>query len=543
MIFARLGTDEAEGAVLAHSLRLKSRALKKGHRLTPDDIAQLRAAGIMEVMAARLEDGDVGEDEAAARIAEAAHGPHTYLGKSFTGRRSIYAAVRGLAIVDRERVDRVNLVDESLTIATLAPFAVVDKDDMVATVKINPLSTPAAAVDAGVRLADGEVSLVRVAPLRDKRVGLLSTRLPGMKESVLDKTANTVRARVTRLGSHLGAELRCEHHESAVATAISELIAMRCSPIFVFGASAIVDRRDVVPQGIVKAGGSIDHFGMPVDPGNLTLLARVGDVAILGLPGSARSPRTHGCDLLIQRLLADIAITREDIMRMGTGGLLKEIPSRPQPRDRPIDTRRHPYRVAAVVLAAGQSRRMGRRNKLLAEIDGKAMVARVVDAALETHARPVIIVTGHESAAIQGALDGRSVHFVHNPDYAVGLSTSLAVGIRNLRDVDGALVCLGDMPRITPDHLAQLIEAFDPLTARSICVPTCRGKRGNPILWAALYFAEMVELAGDVGARHLLGQYSHQVHEVPMDDDAILVDVDTPDALIAIDTAMQSQST
>ena len=537
MIFAQVRVEEAEGAILAHSLRLDSGALKKGHRLIADDIAALVAAGIASVAAARLEPDDVPEDEAASRVATAARGPHTYLGQAFTGRRSIHAEARGLAIVDRARVDSVNLVDESLTLATLAPFSIVEANQMVATVKVNPLSAPDHVVEACEKLARQDEPLVSVAPLRDKPVGLVSTRLPGTKERVLDKTVATTRARVESLGSRLVQEIRCAHHEGDILAAVRELIERGCRPILIFGASAIVDRRDVVPLAIVKAGGQVDHFGMPVDPGNLTMLAHLGEVPILGLPGSARSPRIHGCDLLIQRLLADVPIRREDIMRLGAGGLLKEMPGRPHPRDRRVGGRRQRRRIGAVILAAGQSRRMGRRNKLLAAIDGTPMLTRVVDTVLASAAWPVVVVTGHEAEAIKLALAGREVGFAHNAGYAEGLSSSLASGVAAMSGVDGVLICLGDMPRITPAHLDRLIAAFDPERGRSICVPTCRGKRGNPVLWSAAYFAEMRALAGDVGARHLMGEHGDEVHEVAIDDEAIFVDVDTPDALSAIDIA------
>ncbi len=537
MIFAQLRVGEAEGAILAHSLRLESGALKKGHRLMAEDIAALVAAGISSVAAARLEPEDVPEDEAASRVATAAGGPHTYLGQAFTGRRSIYAEARGLAIVDRARVDGVNLVDESLTLATVAPFSIVEANQMVATVKVNPLSAPAHVVKTCENLVTQDEHLVRVAPLLNKPVGLVSTRLPGTKERILDKTVDTMRARVESLGSRLVHEIRCGHDEDDILAAVRELIERGARPILIFGASAIVDRRDVVPQAIAKAGGHIDHFGMPVDPGNLTMLAHIGDVPILGLPGSARSPRIHGCDILIQRLLADVPIRREDIMRLGAGGLLKEIPGRPHPRDHRAGARRPRRRIGAVVLAAGQSRRMGRRNKLLAAIDGTPMLTRVVDTVLTSTARPVVVVTGHEAEAIKLALAGREVQFTHNPRYAEGLSSSLGSGLAAMPEVDGVLICLGDMPRVTRAHLDRLIAAFAPERGRSICVPTCNGKRGNPVLWSAVYFAEMRGLAGDVGARHLMGEHSDEVHEVAIDDEAIFVDVDTPDALSAIDIA------
>ena len=192
-------------------------------------------------------------------------------------------------------------------------------------------------------------------------------------------------------------------------------------------------------------------------------------------------------------------------------------------------------RVAAVVLAAGQSRRMGEVNKLLADIDGAPMVARVVDTILATRARPVVVVIGHEEARVRAALAGRDVVFVHNPEHAEGMSTSLRAGLGRLgADVDGALVCLADMPRVRPTHLEALVGAFDPENGRAICVPTWEGRRGNPVLFATRYFAEMRLVQGDVGARALLERHAGALWQVPMDDRGVTLDVDTPEALDAL---------
>jgi molybdenum cofactor cytidylyltransferase len=189
-------------------------------------------------------------------------------------------------------------------------------------------------------------------------------------------------------------------------------------------------------------------------------------------------------------------------------------------------------RVTAVLLAGGQSRRMGSLNKLLAPVDGVPMVRATLECIIAGGVDRVLVVTGHESERVRAALHGLRVDFVHNPHYAQGLSTSLACGIGALRaDVDAALVCLGDMPRVRPQHVQRLLAAFDPLEGRSICVPTHRGKRGNPVLWDRRYFAQMSAVRGDVGARHIIGEHLDAVCEVEMDDAGVLLDVDSPQAL------------
>jgi molybdenum cofactor cytidylyltransferase len=271
---------------------------------------------------------------------------------------------------------------------------------------------------------------------------------------------------------------------------------------------------------------------MPVDPGNLLLLARLGDRPVLGLPGCCRSPKLNGLDWVLARLAAGLEVTGRDIMAMGVGGLLSEIASRPQPRE--ADAAPASAKAAAVVLAAGQARRMGGPNKLLLEIGGKPMVRHVVEAALASRAAPVVVVLGHQQHEVRQALRGLKVRFAINPDYEGGLSTSLRAGLEALPpDAAGAVVCLGDMPRVTAGLIDRLIAAFDPVEGRGIVVPTWRGKRGNPVLWARAYFAQMGAVAGDVGARHLIGEHAHAVVEVEAGSDAALVDIDTPEALAA----------
>jgi molybdenum cofactor cytidylyltransferase len=293
---------------------------------------------------------------------------------------------------------------------------------------------------------------------------------------------------------------------------------------------------------VIQCGGTVEHFGMPVDPGNLMMLGRIGAMRVLGLPGSARSPRLHGFDWVLRRLVAGLDVSGKDLMRMGVGGLLKEIPSRPLPRTSAVSVGKpenSSRQIAAIVLAAGQSRRMGAANKLLEPLNGKPMMLHAVDAALETSADPVIVVTGHEPERIREAVKGRAVTIAHNPDFSDGLSTSLRAALTVLGDdVEGVIVCLGDMPAVSSDHMSRLIAAFDPEAGRSIIVPTVAGKRGNPVLWHRRFFTQMADISGDVGARHLIGENEESLFEVAMDDGAVLEDLDTPAALEAYRAAL-----
>lgn len=187
-------------------------------------------------------------------------------------------------------------------------------------------------------------------------------------------------------------------------------------------------------------------------------------------------------------------------------------------------------KIAAVVLAAGRSSRMGPRNKLLEPIGGERMVRRVAAIALGSGAEPIVVVTGHEAAAVAAALHGLGVTMILNPEYADGLSTSLRAGLAALpAEIDGALILLGDMPEIEPGALRALVAAFTGTSA--ICVPVRRGRRGNPVLWGRSYFPEMMELTGDFGAKPLMAWKEAQLIEVEVATDSIFHDVDAPEDL------------
>ncbi|MEQ9350526.1 MAG: NTP transferase domain-containing protein, partial [Alphaproteobacteria bacterium] len=330
----------------------------------------------------------------------------------------------------------------------------------------------------------------------------------------------------------------------AIAAELGALRQAGATLLMVSGASAITDRRDVVPDGITRAGGRILHFGMPVDPGNLLLLARLDGLPVLGLPGCARSPALNGIDWALQRLAAGLELSGSDLMTMGVGGLLKETGERPQPRSgrgapggaagqaRSAAAAAEVPQVAAIVLAAGRSSRMGDTNKLLAASGGRPLVSHAVQAATEAGCDPVIVVTGHQAEAVEAAVAHSPARIVTNPDYASGLASSLRAGLAALPDsADGVVVLLGDMPRVRAGHVARLLAAFDPAEDRSICVPTRNGEWGNPVLFARAYFSQIMALDGDRGARAVLRRYPDHVVEVAMDDDAVRLDVDTPDDL------------
>ena len=528
MRFGPVPPREAQDATAVHTIRQGALLLRKGTLIGPAEVAALEAAGIKAVVVARMEPGDVGEDQAAAQIAKAVAGQGVHVDRAFTGRANLFAEKAGVLVVEKDAIDRLNRVDEAITFATLSSFKPVVEGEMIATVKIIPFAVSEAALKAS--LAAAGKPFIRVAPYKIKKVGVVSTLLPGLASKVVDKTLRVTEERLAPAGAKIVAERRVPHDQAAVAKAVDEALNAGAELVVVFGASAIADRRDVIPAAIETIGGIIEHFGMPVDPGNLMLIGQARGKPILGAPGCARSPKENGFDWILMRLLAGLPVSREDVTGLGVGGLLMEIVTRPQPRAEPEPEKGR--RIAAVVLAAGRSTRMGGANKLLAEIGGKPLVRIAAEQALASRARPVIVVTGHQRGEVEAALKGLDVQRVHNAKFVDGLSTSVKIGLAEVpAEVDGAIVCLGDMPQVKAPLIDRLIAAFDPEHGALVVVPVIDGQRGNPVVWARRFFRELAALEGDVGARNLIGRYPEAVAEVPLTDTGALVDVDTPEAL------------
>jgi molybdenum cofactor cytidylyltransferase len=535
MKFGAVPVAEALGATAVHSIRQGDLVLKKGTKIGPAEAAALTAAGIDKIVVARLELGDVSEDQAASEIAKAVAGQGVRLDKAFTGRCNLFAERAGVLVVDRGAIDRLNRVDESVTVATLPEFKPVVEGEMIATVKIIPFAISGEARDRALR--EAARPMVRIAPYKIRQIGIVSTLLPGLAPKVIDKTLKITAQRIAPAGTSIVAERRVPHEQPALARAIEEVFAAGAEMAIVFGASAIADRRDVIPAALQAAGGSVEHFGMPVDPGNLMLIGNLRGAPVIGAPGCARSPKENGFDWVLMRMLAALPVSREDITGMGVGGLLMEIVTRPQPRAETHEGRR----VAAIVLAAGRSSRMGATNKLTAEIKGRPLVRTVVEQVLASQASPVIVVTGHEREKVEAALAGLSVQLVHNPRYAEGLGSSLKTGIVAVpQEADAAIVCLGDMPRVDAALINQLIAGYDPERGALVVVPVIDGRRGNPVLWSRRFFPDLMTVEGDIGARNLIGNYTEAVTEVPVTGNAAFTDVDTPESFSAVKAEIEN---
>lgn len=330
MKFGPVPIAEAEGALLAHAQHLPSGKLSKGTVLTAQMVQEIAQSGAVEVIVARLEPGDMDENRAAAQIAAdlvpADAQAFLRITDPFTGRVNIVAEGSGIIEIDVPAIEALNSVDPMITLATVPQYARVIPGMLVGTVKIIAYGVPAKAATEAARLGAGSL---RLRPAQYRSAGLVLTEFGPADARLRDKSIAAIEARLTQLGMSL-AETRITGHNTAeIGTALADLGG---DMALLLTASATSDPGDVGPEGVRAAGGRVTRFGMPVDPGNLLFLGEIGARPVIGLPGCARSPALNGADWVLERVACGVAVSGADIAAMGVGGLLKEIPSRPQPR-------------------------------------------------------------------------------------------------------------------------------------------------------------------------------------------------------------------
>lgn len=330
MKFGAVPVAQALGGILAHSVQAGDQKLRKGMVLGQADLEVLALAGLAEVTIAELAATDVHENDAAARLAQAVMGAGVTATDPFTGRVNLIAPGPGVARIDAAAITALNAIDPMITCATVAPHARMMAGGLLATIKIISYAVPEAAVRAAQQAAAQSVEgAVGHHPVRLKDATLIVTQTGA--EPQMDKGVTATRGRLFALAMNLPQVVTVPHTSEAIAQALREVTT---DLALILTASATSDPADVAPQAVRQAGGTITRFGMPVDPGNLLFLGDINGKPVIGLPGCARSPALNGADWVLERVACGLAVSDATIAAMGVGGLLKEIPQRPQPRQR-----------------------------------------------------------------------------------------------------------------------------------------------------------------------------------------------------------------
>jgi molybdenum cofactor cytidylyltransferase len=339
MKFGPISVEQAKGKILGHNIAGSDgrRALRKGHPLTTDQLEVLHQLGRVTVYVAELEPGDVDENMAALRVARAAMGAELVFSGPSTGRVNLKAASLGVLRVDASRLAQLNACD-GITLATMRSHTAVEAGKIVATVKVIPFALPERAVTEAEAIAATGGPLIGVDRLETRKVALILSGSETARSRILSGFDPPLRRRLEALGATIESvdfvPLEDERGEAELALTLKRRLATGAQLILLAGETAIMDRYDIAPRAVDAAGGRVTCFGAPVDPGNLLMVAYLGEVPVLGAPGCARSPKLNVIDWVLPRLLVGDQLTHADIYTLGHGGLLEDVAERPMPRNR-----------------------------------------------------------------------------------------------------------------------------------------------------------------------------------------------------------------
>ncbi len=528
-----LGLDPQEslGSVIAQTYNLPGKTISKGTFMTSEIVGYFKESEVQNILCAVPDNGDIHEDEAANIISNAIDRSHIYIDSASTGRVNFKSRSLCLVRYKRDLIKKVNLVDESIAFSIVEHNQLLAKNDLIATLKIIPFFTQKKYVDRVISILDKN-QLFKTHSLNKKEVSLIQTSFEWQKKSMFKATSNVTRNRLEALDCSLNKEKLIRHDYNVLRTEIRSSIESGIDILLISGASAIIDRSDYIPKAILSEGGEIIQYGLAVDPGNLLLVGKIGETTIIGMPGCARSPKLNGFDWVLQLLMADIPVVKEELAEMGAGGLLMEIASRPLPRTLAKSVNKREKKIMGVILAAGNSRRMGKDNKLLKNIDGAPLIRNIALEITKSDLDSCSIVLGYQSDKVADVIKDLNINLILNPRWKEGQASSLKAVLDSLTSsYSDLLVMLGDLPGVKSGHINRIIEEH--LSAENrrskITIPSFQGEKGNPVIWGKSFFHDLSNLEGDVGGRVLFDQHPAAINLIEMDDPGVVTDTDTPE--------------
>ena len=523
------------GYLLMHSVFLKDGRIRKGKIIDQDDIRMMEKSNISKVYVGEFEEGDISENSASSLIAKAIAKSQFSISPTLSGKTNITSTADGLIEIDEEKVTKLNSLSPNIAVSTLNNHDVVYRGDHIISIKIISYVISSSDLKKIINFLKKN-KIIKLKNFTSMRFGVIYTTAKNEKRSLVEKTKKSIKSRISDYNSTIMHESVIPHDYGSLKAKIEQLIESDINCILLFLSTSITDVNDIVPSVINNLGGAVKSFGMPVDPGNLTLSGKINEVDIIAAAGSARSDTLNGLDWHLNCIHANIAVTQAMVNSLGVGGLLKDIDFAVKRKrvSKTIDTKKS--NIAAVVLCAGESKRMGSKNKLLLKVEGKTLIKNYIDNISKSNVSEIVIVTGHQSSEIEKELDGYDLKFIYNEKYREGMSTSLNTGINSLsKNINAAIICLPDMPMIGIYEINKLIEYYNPKIGHEICVATYNDQRGNPVLWDKKYFKKLMQITGDKGGRYLLPKFLDKSVEVKLGE-AVAFDVDNESSYKIINT-------
>ena len=531
MKIEHLDPKESQGSILAQSYNLSERKLSKGTRVSKAIVELLNKENIKTILCAVPHENDLDEDAAAEAISKAIDRNRLYAEEASTGRVNFRTPALGVVRYNRELIKKINLVDESIAFSIVEHNQLLAKNDLIATLKIIPFFVSKIYVERVVALLSKH-EIFKIHRLEEKKVGFIQTYYDWQKRSIFKATSNVTRSRLDALGCLLEKETLIPHDHESLCSEIKSSLDSGAQVLLISGASAITDRSDYIPKAILSVGGEIIQYGLAVDPGNLLLIGQIGNTTIIGMPGCARSPKLNGFDWVLQLLMANIPITKEELADMGAGGLLMEIASRPLPRALSKSVNKREKKIMGVILAAGNSTRMGKDNKLLRNVGEASLIRNTAVEMLKSDLDSCSIVLGYQSDKVAEVIKDLNINLILNPLWQEGQASSLKAALNTLDDTySDLLIMLGDMPGVKTRHINKVIEEHLLANNRKskITIPSFNGRKGNPVIWGRSFFPDLSNIEGDLGGRALFSQHPAAINLLDVDDSAFVTDADTPE--------------
>ena len=317
--------EEALGMVLCHDLtkivpgEFKGVEFKKGHIITEEDIPKMLDIGKKNIYVWEMQEGILHENEAGERMAKVAAGKEIVFSEPSEGKVSLLANCKGLLKVNYAALEKINVLDEAM-IATLHTDIIVEKGTVVAGTRIIPLFIDKSKIEQVEKICKEEGPIIWVEPLKNMKVGIITTGSEVYTGRITDKFGPVIRNKIEEVGSEVIKQILVSDNVTMIVDAVNELLELGVEMIIVTGGMS-VDPDDVTPAGIRESGAEIISYGAPVLPGAMFLIAYKNDIPILGLPGCVMYNKTTVFDLILPKIMAGERIKRQDITRLGHGGM------------------------------------------------------------------------------------------------------------------------------------------------------------------------------------------------------------------------------
>ncbi len=324
MKFKKVLTTKAINKILAHNVLLDKAILKKGEVLSNANIISLINNNINKVTTISIDENDVMENDAALKIAKLLSGSNIIITNVSNGRANLYSQKDGLLVAEKKIVTKLNLLSSEIVISTLSPNHIVKKGQLIGNVKIIPYAVNKKILKKFSELDDQCLGFLSINPIAIKKISLIITKENNTNVKIIKKIEREIKNRLDNFGIKITRKDIISHDADILVTILKKHMSSQSELILIYGATSIVDIKDIVPASIKSLKGDILSFGIPVDPGNLLLLGSIANKKIIGVPGCAKSPKINGFDWILEYAICKKEITKRTIAAMGSGGLLRE---------------------------------------------------------------------------------------------------------------------------------------------------------------------------------------------------------------------------